>query len=108
MFHICIYLRNWGVEGAMCKFLEFLDQHPQRNDLSKLATFESILQRPHSAMEGYLRKRRKDIFGRGSEIPGPCIRRPVPMKVHLIPAQIIHRPPLSFTGDYPETLGLLQ
>ena len=60
-------------------------------------------------VEGYLRKRRKDIFGNGgSEIPGPCIRRPVAMKVHLIPAQIIHRTPLAFTGDYPETLGLLQ
>ena len=41
----------------------------------------------------YLRKRRKDIFGPGgSEIPRPCIRRPVAMKVHLIPAEIIHRP----------------
>ena len=50
MFHICIYLRNWGVEGAMCKFLEFLDQHPQRNNLSKSATSDPILQRPHSAM----------------------------------------------------------
>ena len=53
MFHICIYLRNWGVEGAMCKFLEFLDQHPQRNNLSKLATFDPILQRPHSAVVGF-------------------------------------------------------
>ena len=45
-------------------------------------------------VEGYLRKRRKDIFGPGgSEIPRPCIRRPVAMKVHLIPAEIIHRPP---------------
>ena len=44
-------------------------------------------------VEGYLRKRRKDIFGPGgSEIPRPCIRRPVAMKVHLIPAEIIHRP----------------
>ena len=50
MFHILIFLRNWGVEGAMCKHLEFLDQHPQRNDLSKLATFDPILQRPHSAL----------------------------------------------------------
>ena len=35
----------------MCKFLEFLDQHPQRNNLSKLATFDPILQRPHSALD---------------------------------------------------------
>ena len=50
VFHICIYLRNWGVEGAMCKILEFLDQHPQTKILSKLATFDLILQRPHSAL----------------------------------------------------------
>ena len=50
MFHICIYLRNWGVKGAMCKKFELLDQYPQRNNLSKLATFDPILQRPHSAM----------------------------------------------------------
>ena len=41
--------------------------------------------------EGYLRKRRVDIFGRGSEIPRPCIRRPVAMKVHLIPVRIIQQ-----------------
>jgi len=34
----------------MCKILEFLDQHPQRNNLSKLAFFDPILQRPYSAM----------------------------------------------------------
>ena len=50
VFHICIYLGNWGVEGAMCNILELLDQNPWRNNLSKLGTFDSILQRPHSAM----------------------------------------------------------
>ena len=41
---------NWGVEGAMCKILELCDQNPRRNNWSKLGTFDSILQRPHSAM----------------------------------------------------------
>ena len=50
VFHICIYLGNWGVEGAMCNILELLDQNPWRNNLSKLGTFDSILQRPHSAL----------------------------------------------------------
>ena len=50
VFHSCIYLGNWGVQGAMCQVLELLDQNPWRNNLSKLATFESILQRPHIAM----------------------------------------------------------
>ena len=62
-FHICIYLRNWGVEGAMCKFLEFLDQHPQRNNLSKLATFDPILQRPHSAVSQRLQVPRIVLWG---------------------------------------------
>ena len=38
---------------------------------------------PLKGSEGYLRKRRKDIFGRGSEIPRPCIRRPVVGSTHL-------------------------
>ena len=42
VFHICIYLGNWGVQGAMCQILELLDQNPWRNNLSKLATFNSI------------------------------------------------------------------
>ena len=50
VFHICIYLGNWGVEGAICNILELLDQNPWRNNLLKLGTFDSILQRPHSAM----------------------------------------------------------
>ena len=50
VFNICIYLGKWGVEGAMCKILELLDQHPQRNYLSKLATFGHIFQLPHSAL----------------------------------------------------------
>ena len=41
---------NWGVEGAMCKILELCDQNPRRNNWSKLGTFDSILQRPHSAL----------------------------------------------------------
>ena len=48
--HICIYLGNWGVEGAMCKILELYDQNPWRNNFPKLATFDHILQRPHSAL----------------------------------------------------------
>ena len=39
---------------------------------------------PLKGSEGYLRKRRKDIFGRGSEIPRPCIRRPVARWARLI------------------------
>ena len=34
----------------MCKILELCDQNPWRNNLSKLGTFDSILQRPHSAL----------------------------------------------------------
>ena len=34
----------------MCKILELYDQNPWTNNQSKLATFEPILQRPHSAM----------------------------------------------------------
>ena len=34
----------------MCKILELCDQNPWRNDLSKWGTFDSILQRPHSAV----------------------------------------------------------
>ena len=34
----------------MCKILELLDRHPQRNNLSKLATFDHIFQLPHSAL----------------------------------------------------------
>ena len=34
----------------MCKILELCDQNPWRNNLSKLGTFDSILQRPHSAI----------------------------------------------------------
>ena len=41
---------NLGVEGAMCKILELYDQNPWRNNLPKLATFDPILQRPHSAL----------------------------------------------------------
>ena len=40
----------WGVEGAVCKILELCDQNPWRNNLSKLATFDPISQRPHSAL----------------------------------------------------------
>ena len=47
---ICIYSGNWGVEGAVCKILELWGQHPQRNNLSKSATFKPILQRPHSVI----------------------------------------------------------
>ena len=50
VFNICIYLGNWGVKGAMCKILEILDQNWQRNNLSKLATFDPIFQLPHSVM----------------------------------------------------------
>ena len=35
----------------MCKILEILDPHSQRNILSKLATFHPIFQLPHSALE---------------------------------------------------------
>ena len=49
IFNICNYLGKWGVEGAMCKILELLDQHPQRNNLSKLATVDPIFQHPYSA-----------------------------------------------------------
>ena len=35
----------------MCKILEPLGQHPQKNDLSKSATFDPIFQLLHSAME---------------------------------------------------------
>ena len=35
----------------MCKILELCDQNPWRNNLSKLGTFDSILQRPHSALD---------------------------------------------------------
>ena len=52
VFNICIYSGNWGVEGAVCKILELWGQHPRRNNLSKSATFQPILQRPHSAMGG--------------------------------------------------------
>ena len=41
---------NLGVKGAMCKILEFLDQNQQRNNWSKLATFDAIFQLPHSAL----------------------------------------------------------
>ena len=36
----------------MCNILELLDQNPWRNNLSKLGTFDFILQRPHSALSG--------------------------------------------------------
>ena len=45
-------MRNWGVKGAMWKISEFWDQNWQRNNLSKLATFDPISQLPHSAMNG--------------------------------------------------------
>ena len=50
VFDICIYLKNWGVEGAMCKISEFWDRNWQRNNFSKLATFDPIFQLPHSAL----------------------------------------------------------
>ena len=34
----------------MCAKLEVSDQNPWRNNLSKLATFDLILQRPHNAL----------------------------------------------------------
>ena len=34
----------------MCKILEILGQHPQRNDMSKLTTFDPIFQLTHSAI----------------------------------------------------------
>ena len=42
VFAICFYLGFWGVEGALCKLLEILGQDPQRNYLSKSATFDPI------------------------------------------------------------------
>ena len=47
---VFICLGKWGVEGDMCKILELYDQNSWRNILSKLATFDPILQRPHSAL----------------------------------------------------------
>ena len=43
----------------MCNILELCDQIPWRNNLSKLGTFDFILQRPHSAMEGKNEKKAK-------------------------------------------------
>ena len=51
VFNICIYLGNWQVEEAICKISGLLDQHPQRNYLSKLTTFGHICQLPHSALQ---------------------------------------------------------
>ena len=50
VFHICFYLGYLGVEGSMCKILELYDQNPWRNNLSKLLTFDPILQWPYSAL----------------------------------------------------------
>ena len=44
------YFGFWGVEGALCKILEILGQHPQRNYLSKSATFDPIFQLLHSVV----------------------------------------------------------
>ena len=54
LFHSNIFISVdfWGVEAALLKILELYDQNPWRNDLSKLATFDSDLQRPHSALLG--------------------------------------------------------
>ena len=54
VFNICIKLGNWGVERAMCKILELYDQNPWRNNFPKLATFDPILQQPHSALSASL------------------------------------------------------
>jgi hypothetical protein len=32
----------WGVEAALCKIWEILSQNPQRNDSSKLTTFDPV------------------------------------------------------------------
>ena len=58
-------LGNWGVEGAMCKILELCDQNPRRNNWSKLGTFDSILQRPHSALIKHNNKQ-----GKGNDSDG--------------------------------------
>ena len=50
IFYFCFYLGFWGVEGALCKILELLCQYPQRNYLSKSATFDPIFQLLHSAL----------------------------------------------------------
>ena len=39
----------------MCQILELLDQNPWRNNLSKLATFNSIFQLTHSALIHYVK-----------------------------------------------------
>ena len=49
-FPYLYFLGNRGVEGAMCKILELYDQNPWRNNLSKLLTFDPILQWPYSAL----------------------------------------------------------
>ena len=41
----------FGVQAALFKISELYDLNPWRNNLSKLATYDSILQRPHSALQ---------------------------------------------------------
>ena len=48
--NIFIYIDFWGVQAALFNILELYDQNPWRNNLSKLTTFDPILQRPHSAI----------------------------------------------------------
>ena len=49
-FQNLYFLDKWGVEGVICKHFEPLAHYPQRNNMSKLATFDPIFQLPHSAM----------------------------------------------------------
>ena len=46
VLNICVHLGFWAVEGAMCKILECLGQHPRRNNLPKLTIFYPIFQLP--------------------------------------------------------------
>ena len=51
LFSIFIFIWVIGkLSELACKILELYDQNSWRNILSKLATFDPILQRPHSAL----------------------------------------------------------
>ena len=52
-FQFLLHLCFWGcggIEGTICKILELLGKHPEKNDLSKSATFDPSFQLSRSAL----------------------------------------------------------
>ena len=74
-------MENWGVEGAVCQILELYDQNPWRNYWSKLATFDLILQRPHSALIKLFSVIAQYVIGsHGGQTPWPILMTGIGVK----------------------------